>query len=525
MKHITRTIISVFLCLFITVLFSGCSAQQKQPNTPSSGVDYIENTRSTHSTECQMLNPFEGVAFTFSGWDGYGTLTIETNECSPIIKENFVFQLEDYTNGELSNGQIVTIRAIYDTDLMENQNYIVETNTISVDISGLTELVSASNYSEDKAWIQYSKGDMSYLACIDKAGTILFQFEDGLDLQATLFSNGYAHITNTDGTIYVIDANGAVTSKYSPSTTGEVLAYGDGYTFTKKHISDFDEAYDMYYIYDYSGSIIHDFWVNSNGQKKEDAVRAAKYCGEGVFSLDIRYGSLVWYYCAGNGTWVDDLAGSMNCMFYDEIAWVDSNASKDSLVYLTSTGEVQEIALPSATGIDWNWFKEYYVNDGVCLIWLESINGDYMLNYDFATDSYSFIDENYLSKIDWDSLPGNATYENGYIVIPMKGSDGKSYYAVFDKQWNVIVAPTVYSNLIGFSEDRLIVKQNGETFVYDFMGNLTFTLSEKNISSISPYSDSVAYTSFYYYVDLNGNILFDDISVDDVAAKNLDSIS
>lgn len=517
---------AIFLCLFVASLLCGCAKRQEQPNEQTYGESAIDSVTDSTSTKLQTVNPFEGVTFMFSGWEEYGELIIQTDECSEFIKETFDFELDNNTNGKLSNGSIVKIRAIYDSQLLESHNYSLETDSITVVVSGLTELISTSNYSEEKAWIQYVKDGESYLACIDKHGNILFQFVDGLNLQANLFSNGCAHITHNDGTIFVIDAIGTVLSTYSLNSTGEVLAYGDGYTLTEKHISSFDEAYDEYRIYDKDGSIVEAFHVVDNGVKKKSGVRSATYCGMGVFAMDIPYGGgLVWYYCAENGSWVDHIDGSMKCKFYDEIAWIDSDSTDKALVYLTSTGEIEKVTLPTGTGIDWNWFKECYVKDGVCLIWMESIDGDYMLNYDFLADTYTFIDEKYLSKVDWDVLSDEATFDNGYIFIPMKGSDGKSYFAVFDKQWNAIIDPTVYNNLIGFSEDRLIVKQNGETNIYSFTGELVFTLSEKNISSISAYSNGVAYTSGFYYVDLNGDVLFDNIFTDGIEASALDDIA
>lgn len=509
----------------MVLLLCGCSGQQEQQkNQPNSDRATISITDST-DTKIQTVNPFEGVSFVFSGWDGYGNLTIHTDECSQLIKETFDFQLENYESGKLSNGTMVTIRAIYDSQLLESQHCAIETDCITVVVSGLAELISASDFSEEKAWIRYCTEEDSYLACIDKKGAILFQYEGGLSLSASLYSNGYAHISDNNGNYYVVDSKGQLKSQYSPSTTGEVLAYGDGYTFTQKYISSFDESYMMYYIYDNTGTVIDEFWVSASygaysDDKADDAIRAVKYCGSDVFAIDIRYGTLTWYYFIGTKSWVTDWeTGTMNCRFSDGLAFIDFSSSNNSMIFIEESGQVKQITLPKIEYMDWQWFQDCYVKDKACMLWSDF--EPYMICCDLETEEFFLLDDYYLERIDWDVLQSEMGFVNGHIAIPLKGDDKKIYMGLFDKQMNAIVDPMEYNEFVGFSDGRLILHQSNGTNVYDELGNLVFTLSEKDIYKIAPYSNNVALTSFFYYVDTNGDLLFTNIAIDNVKTLNI----
>lgn len=524
MNIVEKKIKTIFLYLFVVLFLCGCSERQERPNDQTYGEDATDSISDSTVTKLQAVNPFEGVSFIFSGWDGYGNLTIQTGECSQFIKETFDFQLEDNVNGDLSNGSFVTIRAIYDSKLLESQNYVVETDSIAVNVSGLTELITASNFSEEKAWIQYCKEDIFYLACIDKSGKVLFQFEDGANLNAGLFSNGYSHVTDSDGTTYVIDANGTTKSQYSPETTGKIMACGEGYTFTQQYFSNFDSEYTLYRIYNYDGSVIYEFTWEIDGVAKTDAVRSVNYCGEGVFGLDIRYGSFCRYLVIDADKWVGDApSSSIYCKFSDGIAYVDSNSSEDELIFLTSSGEVRKIPIPSVSGLDWQWFQLCYVNDGMCMCWSDF--EPYMMACNIKTGEFAIMDDYYLNKIDWDSLWDEIGFVDGHIAIPLKGSDKKTYIGLFDRALNAVIDPVEYIELIGFSDNRLIIRQLDDTHVYDGLGNQIFSLSEKDIYSISPYSNGVAYTSFFYYVDLNGDVIFENIITEGVKINIISNIS
>lgn len=529
MNTTKRAIVTIFLCLIVSSLLCGCSKQQVQTDELIYDESTTDGILDTTFAKPKTINPFDGVSFIFSGWDGYGELTIQTEECSQFAKEYFDFELANSVNGKLLNGSIVSIRAVYDQKLLEDLNYVVETDSMAVSVSGLSELITASDYSEGKAWIKYRKEDNSYLACIDKSGAILFQFEDGENLNAELFSNGYSHVTSSNGTTYVVDSSGMTKSEYSPSVTGEIMACGDGYTFTQQYYSDFDSEYTLYRIYNYDGSVVDEFAWQIDGVVKTDAIRSVNYCGDGVFGVDIRYGSVCKYCVIDANKWVgfdpQSYSTYSNCKFSDGIAYIGSDPTNLEIIFLRSSGDVKKIPIPSAIGYDWSWALLFYVNDGMCMCWHDYYNRSYMMAFNLETEEFASIDDYYLDKIDWDSIWDEMGFVDGHIAIPLKGSDKKKYISLFDREMNAVIEPMEYQELIGFSDNRLIIRQLDDTYVYDGEGNQIFSLSDKRIHSISPYSNDVAYTSFFYYVDLSGDILFESIDTDGVKTNTISTIS
>lgn len=396
-------------------------------------------------------------------------------------------------------------------------------------------ILEATDFSEGKAWVllsdPYANGH-SYWVCIDDSGKAIFQFEPTGRVDVTPYKNGYSYVLHRNGVVNILDAKGNITSTYTPDENGDVLAYGEGYVFTSLNISDFDNNYDLYTIYNAEGNVLYDFTVTYEGEAATGRIRGVNYCGDGVFGMELPSGldkGPTWFYCAKSNKLITDIQGNTDATFYNDIACV--SISPDSgLTFLTSSGNTEIVDLPSDKSYSWNWWQRLYTNEGICLLWRCSSWVDdkceYMLAYDIQKKSYSGLDSYWLEKIDCENLAENTTFINGYIALPLLGNDGKHYISIFDKSWNNVLEPLACDEFVDFTGKRIVVRLNNDNIVYDHLGNKIFALSELGYSEISKYSNGFAIVSVYEqitdiivkekirYIDEDGNILFEDLALD-----------
>ena len=129
--------------------------------------------------------------------------------------------------------------------------------------------------------------------------------------------------------------------------------------------------------------------------------------------------------------------------------------------------------------------------------------------------------DEYAEKVLYDKLPETLIFEDGYIALPLRGSDGNKYVGLFDTNWETAMEPVQISNdgYYPVSCERLIVKTATEAVVYDLSGQIVFTPSNNGYYSILPYSDDVARVdgkSQPTYLDKYGNLLFDEVDMSKV---------
>lgn len=395
-------------------------------------------------------------------------------------------------------------------DVSESKN--VESNTTETP-KIMRKHLSASSFNEGKIWITCKENMDNYVVCVDKDGHALFRYNQKDVTTYTEFSRNFAYITYKDD-FSVIDKTGKILSSFPVDDYGEIKAYGDGYVMTEKYLSDFDDAYYSYAIYDSIGKKIKTFTLSDNGQ-----IREANYCGDGVFGIQLRgsWNDPTEFYCIKTDKFVK-VQGDINCRFNNGRAIIGIDyADPDEVGYrarlnlLTSEGEQSHI--PIYPEIGWNWSETPILKDSSCIIYWPYPDGS-MVNYDFENDKFYKLNENYVKKMNWEKITSKLVYDSGVIALPLKGSDNKNYVMVFDKTMQKVSEPLECSNFENYKYGRMIVKYNNNTLVYNEKCELIFTLADMDAQEMTQYSEGIAVVDNTKCIDVNGKVVFEFANID-----------
>ncbi len=317
-------------------------------------------------------------------------------------------------------------------------------------------------FSEDLAWIDR----VTFKAIIDKDGKLLSRYTAGdsqttAGLQVTPFSNGFASI-KSNSSFNVVNTEGDIVSTYFLDDNNRMIAFGDGYTLMEEHNADFDTSEYIYRIYDATGHTIEEF-------KEDEPIpeNGTYFCGKGMFCIGFND-----FYSVNARKWTTlENAAHSQIQFYDDFAVVSS----EGLTVMNTKGEVSERSLENLPVKDVNAAP---VKNGVCV--LRNSSEKYLAVYHFDTGEVYQIDASYAEKLNWESSLESLTFDNDRITLGLSGADEKSYVAVFDRQWNMIMEPIEYKRFFSdYCDDRMIVSTETGTPVYDENGEIVFSLEDK----------------------------------------------
>ena len=428
------------------------------------------------------------------------------------------------------------------TQELDNGEIVVENSEEQMqEVNERMEVTYYGNaYHDGIAWVNYTNRYLdendnflyseNYETAIDKDGNALFRIntENISDYTITNFSNGYAHVL-TDNRIYVINKDGEITSSYDRGTDIQVLAYGDGYTLIEEHISNFDSSEYQYKVFDYSGNVKVSF------EYPEKAVARARYCEKGIFQMyitnrDAYYGTKYTDYVSATTGKSIELHADVSSTFFEDttVAGFSSHDPDEvgyrGLLHLINV-DFQETSIPiyPDTGWDWESSCNPAVADGVCVI--QELYDGILYIYDVENAEFRKFDGENADKLMLGvikNLENPLIFQNNRLALPLRGNDGKSYVAVYDKQWNQVTAPIQTNHFFPISCDRVLIQTESDTVIYDVNGNEIFKMSDLGYQNeeIQPFSDNVAKidssSDELIYVDTNGNILFDKMKLDNV---------
>ena len=410
-------------------------------------------------------------------------------------------------------------------------------------------VLEINGYSDGVSWIKYTSDNGVRDAIMDKDGNILVKFSDDTLVYKTDFINGSAYIQLENGESYLIDKNG--NKLFSPSKNGltlpekwgEYLPYGDGYYCFHSRYESFDEAYTTITIIDAKGEVV-------SATKAEGKDYYDIYVGSGIFAY-------AYYFIRSQGYFINALTGeefefdgtSSYCSLRHRVDFSDGVKVVDDEGWtklLYTDGTIEELNLPEWAGTYLATKEESH--EGKILIYDYVVSAATSSNkilhmglYD--VNSKKFIElEKYLNKMDDEYLKeNNKKVVNDRIVLPMRGADGGWYFAVFDSEWNEIIAPTIgvrdHLN-VAYSCNRLIINTEEGDIVYDEDGNIVFKASDLGLDTFqnqpetkdddnyiswlgnssdveyytASYKDNVLVTKDLRVIDLDGTVLFEDIN-------------
>lgn len=426
------------------------------------------------------------------------------------------------TSGSQNNSETNYIPKAGEYELAPSESPIAEEKDDSSEVQNQNIMYHLfGDYKEHLAWVNFSINDTAYWGVIDQTGKMVFRLHsDGIE-KVVPYSNGFAYVLYTNQ-LDIIDTEGITVNSYPIDEKRSVLAYGDGYVFTMEDCTGFDSTDYTCTVYDPAGSILNTF-VRSKQV-------SARYFGKGVFGTpDSIYFSksnkLIENISYDYGDW------DSHFNFYDDIASakIDYYSPSDSgyrgiLVLLDSDGQSSEVELYPEIGWIWSIIG---VKDGLCMLYEHRYN--YPIIYNINAGTLTPIPEEYVGRTE------SVAFESGKVAVAIKGADGKSYVAVFDEDWNMIINP-IKSNSFVWSENILITTEERsdavrDSYIYDEAGKQIYSLSETGYGTISPYSDGVArvspshtfietseFTELFVdqlpaYLDKDGELIFDAIDM------------
>ena len=379
-----------------------------------------------------------------------------------------------------------------------------KTNSSSKTKENSDYLYLISNYSNGVAWVKYcdasakektKEGIHPKFGCIDQDGNLLFYYSaTNITHDPSDFSNGYSYIESDGGKkLTVIDTAGNICSTYnlvSESNDGfkitksgnmdnYCVAYGDGYEVVQTHDSGFDNNSYTYTIYDANNNQVYQL-----SEKPQEEIKV-KYWGHGVFSF-----KNTGFYYSYSGTWVEDKHAKPDGEFdadmrFKDVVYGDSYIVGDyrdeyvNLEYIDDSGNDINTTTMSRQELGWQ-IVSTNVYSNRCLIYGYPNDGKMSKMYIYNFDDNSLVqltDEKYLNQLDEDF---KYYFMDNRIVLTTEGQDGKSYFCIFDYEWNAKSEPKEYS-FISVSNNRII--RNCKE-VYDENGDLVFEIDNNYVHSM-----------------------------------------
>ena len=438
-------------------------------------------------------------------------------------------------NENANNSSTVSENSNQNSASQDQNGTVVETESNVTDI----DLYLTYNYSEDLAWVIFNKGEgtekQQYCGCIDKSGNLVFYIDENslgtspLLSKLTPYSNGYSYI-ETSNSLYLLNKSGTVLQTYPivPEKSGnKAIAYADGYVWYQEYVSDFDEAYYKYSLYDSNKNIVTEFEYEGT-----EPIESMGYYEKKVWAYYNRNkeNPINSVYFTDGNKWIDSYT---DFYFYDDIAIIGPTHDNEDtdvgyLSFIDSKGNQTYTQLPDNIG-RWNDIQCYAISDDYCVLYHSGYaKQEYLAIYNVSTKKFIKMDNKYNDKIDYDSLPddsGELMFENGKIALRLIGSDGDSYVGLFDTSWNIIGEP-IKSSIYYFSDGKLVTDKN----IYDENVKILFSADDFGYKSVSSYHNGIAhaktdgmqissggetygYEDDWFYIDSDGNRLFDSINM------------
>lgn len=271
---------SIFSIPVILIFIVGmCACSRAEQDLSDKYRDELDNICTKESIEQQEkptqqlreIDLFENVDLSFEGWNEVGCVSaINTDNCEYVIQEYVNFHIQEQeVDGQLYNGQRITIVAEYDEGLLEQEGYYYSgSKTKEYYVSTLREINAAHNYSEDVAWVRTKIEEESVWACVDLDGNILFSipvrwgWSDNTD-----FTDFYMGVSLIDRR-YLVDKNGNVVWNIDDTldllgkwynienvSLDGVANYYEGYIFVGFSVSSFEYEGELLIILDSNGNI------------------------------------------------------------------------------------------------------------------------------------------------------------------------------------------------------------------------------------------------------------------------------
>ena len=396
-----------------------------------------------------------------------------------------------------------TIEKTEKTNSTDNRNAIT-------DVSAL--IINAESFFDGYAWItvvpKANNGTQQINAVIDPSGDISY-FADN-NFEPSRFERGASILTYGNGVKKVIDPKGNELFSTKSDICDDIIISGDGYYLVSKYYDNYERAgYDIFIINNKAERLI-------GFSELQTEIPEFYYCGEGIFAYATMHSftqqSNYEFWNAETMTKfeIQDIPSSQDLtrIFDNGIALVmqGSGRQDDRPALLKTNGNLEIFSKNCRESTLYSTFSDggficagYNYKPGF---------GDQVTElafFDCVTKSYILIGD-YGERVNLRKVE-SLHYIDGSLLLPLIGTDQKTYYAIMDKQGNSIVEPTQCNYVKSLNTCYYISTESGSTVV-DLKGNELFKNTEG--WQIEPFYDGLACIDDKNYIDIYGNVLFPD---------------
>ena len=523
-----RTILILGLALILGI--NGCGNSDKTADSNIEQEKEDAESKAEELTGLTELNPFDGLQVSFEGFSGNGKIKIDTSNCNKIVREYVQFEYDTALDGKLSNEYNIVISAV-----SKHENLTITESEHTYTVSGLYMFDEEygnylDEFSDGMARFRYinPNDNKTYIAYMDNAGSVKFQFDASEINYGSAFENGNAMIKfNNENAVAIVDKSGEVvkTIDITKNTIAEangienavsdILFFEEGFCIVKTDVEDFSNKYYLYTFYDSNGECV---FVDK--MAPEDATDYGYYLGwyrgDNVIYLQGDSDYMMAYFLEGN----------CNALLNRKRDWFQFNDGYG--IYDIETFNANTISLISSNG-DIIEKQVSAVNLSNYDISSNHNNGNIMmLRKDEMEYGYYNIESNtFISSSEYASqIEGIPVFCGEAITAKMRGADGESYIGIFDMNWNLVTNPIKGKTSGAFPNGVWI--SNGDTYngvtinnyncrYYDYSGNLLFETGDELLE----FSEGLAYNGNCQWVNANNEVVIDGLDFSSVKTVQL----
>ena len=429
-----------------------------------------------------------------------------------VGRQNGKDNLDIYTNFVVGNSKQETTPGTNTTE--------PDTNGTEGNANKITcYIVSTRGFSDGVAWVEARQKENGVIvetqwACIDTSGNVLFMLDPNT-FEPSSFANGVSLCKTYDSDYEVnayniIDKSGNIVFSSTDGSFDAVIAYSDGYFAVYTYTESFREAGYTVFFMNHKGEVTNQI----DGLRTE--LPELINCGEGVFAektrqsaagtVDYRFYDAktgCQYAIGGIGYHTD-----ISYIFHNGYAVIEGPRMGDTPRLVSTDGQITELKQFG--------YGSYYdfgpVSDGgfVCTSYYQD-KVEWVKFYDISTGTLTRLG-NYGERVALNRATG-FRFDNGSMLLPLIGADGKNYYTIVDKSGQSLFDPVVCKYADAEGDNRILVKFEDKTVAYNGRGEMIFELPAGQ--SVDSYQDGVArlvgsdYAISNTYIDLYGKSLFD----------------
>ena len=378
---------------------------------------------------------------------------------------------------------------------------------------------STRGFSDGVAWVEARQKENGVIvetqwACIDTSGNVLFMLEPNT-FEPSSFTNGVSLYKTYDSDYEVnayniIDKSGNIVFSSTDGSFDAVIAHSDGYFAVYTYTESFREAGYTVFFMNHKGEVTNQI----DGLRTE--IPELINCGEGVFAEKTRQSAAgtvdykfydaktgCQYAIGGIGYHTD-----ISYIFHNGYAVIEGPRMGDIPKLVSTDGQITELKqfrygsfYDFGPVSDGGFVCTSYYQDKVERVWF----------YDISTGTLTQLG-NYGERVELNRATG-FHFDNGSMLLPLVGADGKNYYTIMDKSGRSLFDPVVCKSAYAEGDDRILVKFEDKTVAYNGRGEMIFELPAGQ--SVDSYQDGVArlvgsdYAILNTYIDLYGKPLFD----------------